>query len=327
MRLDGLEPLEAIARLGRSGRRIVIGPWLTEVGFELLYWIPFVRWAVQTSALDAAQLVAVSRGGCASWYADITPHYRDLFDVLTPDEFRDGNLARMKGAQPRRTVKQLSVSDFDRLILDRLDLGDAELLHPATMYRLFRSAWRQPPNHGIVDACTRLAPIARPTSTLPLPTRYIAAKFYTSGALPDSSQSRALVDRVLATVTATTDVVLLHTGLLVDDHADSPIGDRSRVHRVDHLMTPATNLDVQTRVIAGAAGFIGTYGGFSYLAPLLGVSSETYYSVSNSFRQDHLDRAVRVFREPPYGAFKVRGPQRTQRHHARVWPMRQAAAS
>jgi hypothetical protein len=33
-------------------------------------------------------------------------------------------------------------------------------------------------------------------------------------------------------------------------------------------MTPATNLDVQTRIIAGADATSGPTGGFSYVAPL-----------------------------------------------------------
>ena len=33
-----------LATLARSGRPIVAGPWLGEVGFELLYWIPFLAW-------------------------------------------------------------------------------------------------------------------------------------------------------------------------------------------------------------------------------------------------------------------------------------------
>ena len=36
-------------------------------------------------------------------------------------------------------------------------------------------------------------------------------------------------------------------------------------------MTPENNLAVQTEVIRGAEAFVGTYGGFSYLAPLCGV--------------------------------------------------------
>ena len=33
----------SVARAAREGRRLLVGPFLGEVGFELLYWIPVVR--------------------------------------------------------------------------------------------------------------------------------------------------------------------------------------------------------------------------------------------------------------------------------------------
>src|SRR5437899_2863013 len=32
-----------IWHIARSGKLIVVGPWLSEVGFEVLYWIPFLN--------------------------------------------------------------------------------------------------------------------------------------------------------------------------------------------------------------------------------------------------------------------------------------------
>ena len=53
-------------------------------------------------------------------------------------------------------------------------------------------------------------------------------------------------------------------------------------------MTPADNLAVQTRAIAAARTLVGTYGGFSYLGPYLGVDSFAFYSEEN-FVPSHLD--------------------------------------
>src|SRR5262245_38172770 len=39
--------LRRLRALSRSKRPVIIGPWTGEVGFELLYWVPFVRWAVE----------------------------------------------------------------------------------------------------------------------------------------------------------------------------------------------------------------------------------------------------------------------------------------
>ena len=59
-------------------------------------------------------------------------------------------------------------------------------------------------------------------------------------------------------------------------------------------MTPANNLAVQTAVIAGAKSFIGTYGGFSYLAPICGVNTVALYS-RRTFFEYHMDFAQQLF--------------------------------
>src|SRR5256885_14300931 len=50
---------------------IVAGPWLGEVGFELLYWVPFLRWCAERVDLDPDRLVAMSRGGTAARYRPV----------------------------------------------------------------------------------------------------------------------------------------------------------------------------------------------------------------------------------------------------------------
>ena len=76
-------------------------------------------------------------------------------------------------------------------------------------------------------------------------------------------------------------MVLLNTGLDLDDHEDVDVPATS-VHRVDHLMTPERNLEVQTRIISDARAFVGTYGGLAYLGPFYGVPSIGFYSKSRS---------------------------------------------
>src|ERR1041385_57491 len=53
-----------------AGGTIVVGPWLSEVGFETLYWIPFLRWVRAAFRLDRSRVVAVSRGGVGSRLRD-----------------------------------------------------------------------------------------------------------------------------------------------------------------------------------------------------------------------------------------------------------------
>ena len=128
-----------------SGKPIILGPWLSEAGFELMYWIPFLAWAKRFGRLDAQRLIAVSRGGAAPWYAGVTDQYEEAFRFYTPDEFRAGNERRI--VEKQGVQKHLELSPFDREIIEKVatqrGITDYEVLHPSVMYRLFQLFWRQ----------------------------------------------------------------------------------------------------------------------------------------------------------------------------------------
>jgi hypothetical protein len=302
------ETKETVTLLGRNRRPIIVGPWLTETGFELLYWIPFVAWAKAYGGLRDDQLYVVSRGGCAPWYRHITPNYIDVLSFYSPDEFRTLNEER--ALKHRGRFKHMDVSTFDQAIIERvtakLGLDKPNLLHPSLMYNLFNVYWRQMAPVTLVEAFTvfkQLPPAGIHDLAAHLPERYVAVKFYSNMALPDSPENRKMISEILRELTRTTDVVLLNTGTRFDDHTDYPIEVRGRLHRIDHLMTPENNLHIQTKVISGATAFVGTYGGFSYLAPLLGTDTLAFFSHPTGFRWDHLELAKRVFSSLRGGAF------------------------
>ncbi|HXE79387.1 MAG TPA: hypothetical protein VNK41_01435 [Vicinamibacterales bacterium] len=304
------EVREIVTLLGRSGDPIVAGPWLSETGFELLYWIPFLAWAKTYGNIDAERLVVVSRGGAAPWYAGLTPQYEEIFGLYTVEEFRHRNEERIAAQQGR--LKHTHVSPFDKEIVDRVvqkrGLRGARLLHPSLMYRLFDHFWFQRTPVTLVEAFTRFSklPVSDGASwplRSVLPERYVAAKFYGNTALPDTPENRAFVAGLLGELAQQIDVVLLNTADRFDDHEDFPSMLRGRLHSIEHLMRPEDNLAVQTEVIRHASAFIGTYGGFSYLAPLVGTDTVAFYSHPSGFRFDHLEVAKRVFAGLRCGAF------------------------
>jgi hypothetical protein len=67
-----VSPLDELRRavrdLARSGGTVVAGPWLGDDVGELLYWIPFLRWASASTLELADRLVVVARPESASWY-------------------------------------------------------------------------------------------------------------------------------------------------------------------------------------------------------------------------------------------------------------------
>jgi hypothetical protein len=81
--------------------------------------------------------------------------------------------------------------------------------------------------------------------------------------------------------------VSLSTGLRLDDHDGDDL-QALGVQSLPRHLEPRDNLAVQTAAVAGACAFVGTYGGFSYLAPFLGVPAQAYYSNVHGFSERHL---------------------------------------
>ncbi|MEW5984283.1 MAG: hypothetical protein AB1806_18175 [Acidobacteriota bacterium] len=292
--------LETLEDVRRSRRPVVVGPWMSEVGFELLYWIPFLRWAKSYAQVRRERVVVLSRGGAASWYGDIGGRYVEVFDLCSVEEFRSRNQQRVTEADGQ---KHFSVSVFDEEMLGaarrRLGLGPVDWLHPSLMYGTFRPFWIHAAGWNVVRRYTAPRTLSVPSreaaATLPRP--YVAVKLYSNDGLPAGSVSREFTGRLLSRLTGRGHVVLLHGGRQYDDHVDLPIEHSERVVQVEHLLTPSNNLDVQTQIVTAAQAFVCTYGGFSYLGPLCGTPTVGLYSDPQGFRQDHLAVALRTFRE------------------------------
>jgi hypothetical protein len=171
------------------------------------------------------------------------------------------------------------------------------------MYRLFTAYWKEEAVFEPIDSFLRYRPLSSPPQhpvTTTLPTDYIAAKFYFSQSFPDSAENRAFVQRTISTAAAQMPVVLLSTTAQLDDHRDAAIAG-ARVHAV--TTDVRDNLAAQSAIVARARGFIGTYGGFSYLAPLYGVDSVSFFSARDRLVPFHLNHALRTFGSMGAGRF------------------------
>src|SRR5688572_32227402 len=80
-----------LAAIARGRGPIIAGPWLSEVGFEALYWIPFLRWFEDRYRVDPGRVIALSRGGVADWYRDVAERYVEIFDHVDPGTFARRN--------------------------------------------------------------------------------------------------------------------------------------------------------------------------------------------------------------------------------------------
>lgn len=297
----GLDDLDDIlGPIAASSNRVLVGPWISEVGYELLYWIPFVRWCIEHYGIDPARLTICSRGGVACWYGDLAQSsYLDIFDMMDEATFREATLARFADAGGQ---KHVDLGPLDDHVADEVRgrTGDGRLdwIHPQVMYRFLRSYWLGRQSRKYFDDHT----ILRSFSTDPqpeldgtLPDDYIAVRFYFRPSFPDTPENRRFATQLVTRLAEQCPVVLIETGLHLDDHIEFAPSVVGQIHRIGHLITGRNNLALQTDVIRRSRMFIGTYGGLSYLPPFCGVPAVAISENTEGFLSTHLETAIRIF--------------------------------
>jgi hypothetical protein len=290
---------ETLDQIAASTRPILVGPWTGEVGFELLYWIPFLEWVRARWQLSPEREIVVSRGGVASWYGRGADRYVDILDLFSAEEFRTA-VAEEKRKHRRPGAFDERVTEA---VIRHRGLGEVDILHPGLMFRAFAPYWSDEAGFALIDQFTRprlLAPAAEDVGT-PLPADYVAVRFYFSECFPATADNRHFARAVVSSLAERTAVVLLNPGVAVDEHADWLPDACDRIISIGDGVTPGRNLAAQSAAIARASAFVGTYGGYSYLAPLYKVPAVAFYS-RPSFKPHHLHAAQRTFSQLNAGA-------------------------
>lgn len=270
-----------VQRLKYSEAPIFVGPWRGEIGFETLYWIPFVDQLAHAFGIPKDRFVPVSRGGASAWYG--TPTGLELYAMRTPQQVRVANRE-----QVGRTgmFKQTQMTPFDRQILrdaaETMGAKTYHVLHPAWMYTRLAPYWTMMRGLTWANRRLRFARIALPAiaETMPLPKDFVAVRFYSRQTF-HGKQMTSFIEAVIATITQEVDVVILDSPLSLDDHLDLTFHIKGpRIHHLTDFvpLIPETNLATLSGVLGQARGFVGTYGGFAQLALCGGIPSCSFYT-------------------------------------------------
>src|SRR4029453_17297934 len=122
----------ALRAAGARDRAVLLGPFVGEIGYELEYWIPFLRRELRRHRIERDQATVLTRGGAALWYRDFAAHAVAAPELL----WAEAGLPRLE--ERRRLagdLKQLRWEPFDRELVDlaREQLGDVTVVHPGYM--------------------------------------------------------------------------------------------------------------------------------------------------------------------------------------------------
>jgi hypothetical protein len=313
-----------LKRLSLDDKPILVGPWRSEVGFEAMYWLPFLSWCAKRIPRFVARSVIVTRGGAANLYGQPvniegqTVHAFisvqrevDLYALRSVTDVRRENLYDWSRT---KLQKQTQVTKWDRLVLaeaaDRVlgarvvdidvtgapMLSDAKyhILHPSWMYWALQPFWGEERGLAYLLSMTDYTPLPRPHMSVAttgiwteLPKKFVALKFYGRATFPwPHPETARFVAELAGIIAAQTDVVLLDSGHAGDDHGDIPL-EGPHIHRLP-TVPPEQNLALQAAVLGKATAFVGTYGGMAQLALRMRVPSVSFYTEWGGTAHAHL---------------------------------------
>ena len=269
----------ALQRLAWSSAPILVGPWRSELGFEVLYWLPWLAAFRERYHIAKERLIVVSRGGAGGWYD--AGRSVELYDYTPLATLRKAMLA---DSTRTGSTKQYRMSGWEKKLLaviaEDLGLRRYHVLHPLRMYHRLAPWWQGRMGHADLLKHVRFAldplPTPAPPLTFALPERFVAVRFYQRHTWAMTDDLRAWVIALIEQLAKRIPVVLLDPGLYTDDHVDFPIHGDYVLRLQDHV-TPQNNLAVQSAVIAKAQAFVGTYGGTMQLAIRLKKPSVGFY--------------------------------------------------
>lgn len=249
------------------------------MGFEALYWLPWLAQFRAEFGIPRDRLIPITRGGAALWYD--TPTGVELFEMRTPQDVRVENRLRHNETGQ---LKQTHVRAFDRQVYrdvaETLGLRTYQTLHPAWMYQSLRPFWEAERGIQWLQSRVRFAPL--PTLGLEgvtLPEKFVAVRFYFRPTFMRSPLNLEFATHCIRMIAKQQPVIVLNNPHVVDDHLDFVPKDEPNVIVLSDLvdLTPANNLAVQSAVLQRALGYVGTYGGMAQLALRLGKPSISLY--------------------------------------------------
>lgn len=274
--------------LAKSRQPILVGPWTSELGFECLYWLPFLDHLKDHYKIAPERLIAVTRGGAGTWYG--LPKTVELYDYVPASDLR---IAALFAQRDQASIKQFRITGWERkllaLLAERMGLRRYLVLHPSLLYRWLEPWWKTQ-TMGFAEAMKSLrftqmqAP--PPPVGMALPEKFVAVRWYQRPTWPIREDLVDWTQALVRQLAQTVPVVILRSSVYADDHVDFPAPDGDHI-TIIHAEPWRDNLAVQSAVIKRAAAFIGTWGGVAQLAVRLGIPTAAFFDKWHSCSYQH----------------------------------------
>ena len=272
-------------------RKIVFGPFLGELGIELLYWAPTVNYII-SKLPRGFNIIVISRGSMQDWYLQsdqIT--YLETHDYRSVSDLENERLTRLKRFG---MMKQLRLTAFERdLLTEMTNWKSGLLVHPRLLGPIFRKFWDS--KTGVNPILRRMI-FGRPKHAggqPGLPNSFSCIRLYERETFRIADLDENGVEIIQAL--APSRLVSLETGQQYDDHIPRSLKDLDSLEPL--LGTPAReNLGRQTQLVAGSDLLISTHGGAAYLGLMCGVNTVALETGPTGIPGFHTNLALEIAR-------------------------------
>ena len=278
---------------------LIIGPWHSEIGYELLYWIPYISKRISNIFKKYKRIIVISRGGVKCWYDWIDgAEYYNIEDVepdLLKKIFKDRKDGEFK--------KKMSFGKYERKIIKSvckkvtLNIDDCDIIDPSFMYL---SIWSYLSKEkgiksliGILQKNFKFNKKSSKEIELNNLKPYIAIKIYSNSCFQIKDVTNFYEKKILKILEA---ISLLNVNLIVldfdakDDHTQfdfkKKIFSNIKLKYFNNLYPNINfnkNVNIQNDIVKSSLFLLSSYGGFSYLPQMHNLKS---LSISNE--GDHI---------------------------------------
>jgi hypothetical protein len=248
---------------------VFVGPWNDSIANELLYWIPFVRWASAAYGIPRERLIVVSNGSSAQWYSSIAQRCIDARSLFSPPEI--DHWMRRTIPQHEQDHKQAVMSTFDSEIIERaartFELSDYQVLHPSLVFRVISRLTKDRALERLQTVLHHNRRAEERTEAIPgLPPSFVAVSVAFTESLPNTPENHRFSQRSFsARYRVDSDVVVVDCPPPPEIPMSS-VGTRARA--ADAAARTRMRV-VQAEVLTRAKAFIGSHGDLAVLAIIL----------------------------------------------------------
>jgi len=273
-----------------SAEKIIVGPWFSELGHEVLYWIPLLNLLFKTADRSTSDIISISRSGAEVLYKPFSGTNINALNFYSQPDWHSmiDSVWIQLGGQ-----KQSAFSFEENTILgdvldvnkmsENIDSNNIFWMHPSIMFSMFRPFWR---NNFSVESIQSL--LDWPNYEYLLDQKEFVdygMKFYSRPSFLMNEPNQNLVSDIIKHF-ATKDYKIIGNTVYSDDHDMFKL-DGVISNRIIKIQNYERNLESQIILASNCKKFISTYGGLNYLPLLNGVESIGLYSNMQKLLPSH----------------------------------------